>query len=67
MYYKILKKKKDLIWIVDIFIKNVCISVISNVLWNNIKKLNRINKNFVCFSVVPIPGEYKKYLLINKS
>ncbi|KAA6379523.1 MAG: hypothetical protein EZS28_024949 [Streblomastix strix] len=39
-------KKKDLIRVMDILIKNVSISVIDNVLFNSIEKLYRINKDF---------------------
>ncbi|KAA6380047.1 MAG: hypothetical protein EZS28_024426 [Streblomastix strix] len=42
-------KKKDLIRVMDVLVKNVSVSVkvIDNVLWNSIEKLYRINKDFV--------------------
>ncbi|KAA6379334.1 MAG: hypothetical protein EZS28_025140 [Streblomastix strix] len=43
-------KKKDLIRILDVLIKNVSISNIDNVLWNNIEKLYRVNKDYVRLS-----------------
>ncbi|KAA6356013.1 MAG: hypothetical protein EZS28_048460 [Streblomastix strix] len=43
-------KKKDLMRIMDVQIKNVCISVIDNVLFNSIEKLYRVNKDFVRLS-----------------
>ncbi|KAA6369059.1 MAG: hypothetical protein EZS28_035414 [Streblomastix strix] len=46
-------KKKDLIRVMDVLIKNVSISVIDNVLWNSIEKLYRINKDFVRLSDAP--------------
>ncbi|KAA6400447.1 MAG: hypothetical protein EZS28_004023 [Streblomastix strix] len=48
-----LYKKKDLIRVMDVLIKNVCISVIDNVLFNSIEKLYRINKDFVRLSDAP--------------
>ncbi|KAA6401562.1 MAG: hypothetical protein EZS28_002903 [Streblomastix strix] len=47
-------KKKDLIRVMDVLIKNVSISVIDNVLFNSIEKLYRINKDFVRLSDAPI-------------
>ncbi|KAA6380241.1 MAG: hypothetical protein EZS28_024230 [Streblomastix strix] len=46
-------KKKDLIRVMDVLIKNVSISVIDNVLFNSIEKLYRINKDFVRLSDAP--------------
>ncbi|KAA6395765.1 MAG: hypothetical protein EZS28_008711 [Streblomastix strix] len=46
-------KKKDLIRVMDVPIKNVSISVIDNVLYNSIEKLYRVNKDFVRLSDVP--------------
>ncbi|KAA6357101.1 MAG: hypothetical protein EZS28_047372, partial [Streblomastix strix] len=43
-------KKKDLIRILDVLIKNVSISNIDNVLWNSIEKLYRVNKDYVRLS-----------------
>ncbi|KAA6388790.1 MAG: hypothetical protein EZS28_015683 [Streblomastix strix] len=46
-------KKKDLVRVMDVLIKNVSISVIDNVLWNSVEKLYRINKDFVRLSDKP--------------
>ncbi|KAA6358884.1 MAG: hypothetical protein EZS28_045590 [Streblomastix strix] len=46
-------KKKDLIRVMDVLIKNVSLSVIDNVHYNSIEKLNRVNKDFVRLSDVP--------------
>jgi hypothetical protein len=46
-------KKKDLIRVMDVLIKNISVSVIDNVLWNSIEKLYRINKDFVRLSDAP--------------
>ncbi|KAA6393160.1 MAG: hypothetical protein EZS28_011315 [Streblomastix strix] len=46
-------KKKDLVRVMDILIKNVSISVIDNVLLNSVEKLYRINKDFVRLSDKP--------------
>ncbi|KAA6377711.1 MAG: hypothetical protein EZS28_026763 [Streblomastix strix] len=46
-------KKKDLIRVMDVLIKNVSKSVIDNVLFNSIEKLYRINKDFVRLSDAP--------------
>ncbi|KAA6404087.1 MAG: hypothetical protein EZS28_000389 [Streblomastix strix] len=46
-------KKKDLIRVMDVLIKNVSISVIDNVLFNSIEKLYRISKDFVRLSDAP--------------
>ncbi|KAA6362857.1 MAG: hypothetical protein EZS28_041616 [Streblomastix strix] len=46
-------KKKDLIRVMDVLIKNVSISVIDNVLYNSIEKLYRVNKDFVRLSDAP--------------
>ncbi|KAA6353809.1 MAG: hypothetical protein EZS28_050664 [Streblomastix strix] len=40
-------KKKDLVRVIDVLIKNVSISVIDNVLWNSVEKQFRVNKDFV--------------------
>ncbi|KAA6391657.1 MAG: hypothetical protein EZS28_012815 [Streblomastix strix] len=47
-------KKKDLVRVMDVLIKNVNISVIDNVLWNSVEKLYRMNKDFVRLSDKPI-------------
>jgi hypothetical protein len=36
-------KKKDLVRVMDVLIKNVSIRVIDNVLWNSVEKLYRVN------------------------
>ncbi|KAA6359927.1 MAG: hypothetical protein EZS28_044546 [Streblomastix strix] len=46
-------KRKDLIRVMDVLIKNVSISVIDNVLFNSIEKLYRINKDFVRLTDAP--------------
>ncbi|KAA6384590.1 MAG: hypothetical protein EZS28_019880, partial [Streblomastix strix] len=46
-------KKKDLVRVMDVLIKNVSISVIDNMLWNSVEKLYRINKDFVRLSDKP--------------
>ncbi|KAA6380911.1 MAG: hypothetical protein EZS28_023559 [Streblomastix strix] len=46
-------KKKDLIRVIEVLIKNVSISVIDNVLFNSIEKLYRISKDFVRLSDAP--------------
>ncbi|KAA6396759.1 MAG: hypothetical protein EZS28_007712 [Streblomastix strix] len=46
-------KKKDLVRVMDVLIKNVSISVIDNVLWNSVEKLYRFNKDFVRLSDKP--------------
>ncbi|KAA6379963.1 MAG: hypothetical protein EZS28_024510 [Streblomastix strix] len=43
-------KKKEIIRVDDVLIKNVSISNIDNVLWNSIEKLYRVNKDFVRLS-----------------
>ncbi|KAA6362253.1 MAG: hypothetical protein EZS28_042220 [Streblomastix strix] len=43
-------KKKEIVRIDDVLIKNVSISNIDNVLWNSIEKLYRVNKDFVRLS-----------------
>ncbi|KAA6378794.1 MAG: hypothetical protein EZS28_025679 [Streblomastix strix] len=43
-------KKKEIVRVDDVLIKNVSISNIDNVLWNSIEKLYRINKDFVRLS-----------------
>ncbi|KAA6354591.1 MAG: hypothetical protein EZS28_049882 [Streblomastix strix] len=49
-------KKKDLVRVMDVLIKNVSISVLDNVLWNSVEKLYRVNKDFVRLSDKP-PSE----------
>ncbi|KAA6340969.1 MAG: hypothetical protein EZS28_052495, partial [Streblomastix strix] len=55
-------KKKDIVRIKDVLIKNVSISVIDNVLWNSVEKLYRINKDFVRLADKPVseidPNEF---------
>ncbi|KAA6377471.1 MAG: hypothetical protein EZS28_027001 [Streblomastix strix] len=43
-------KKKEIVRIMDVLIKNVSISNIDNVLWNSLEKLYRVNKDFVRLS-----------------
>ncbi|KAA6361317.1 MAG: hypothetical protein EZS28_043156 [Streblomastix strix] len=43
-------KKKEIVRVDDVLIKNVSISNIDNVLWNSIEKLFRVNKDFVRLS-----------------
>ncbi|KAA6393244.1 MAG: hypothetical protein EZS28_011230 [Streblomastix strix] len=43
-------KKKEIVRVDEVLIKNVSISNIDNVLWNSIEKLFRINKDFVRLS-----------------
>ncbi|KAA6367034.1 MAG: hypothetical protein EZS28_037438, partial [Streblomastix strix] len=43
-------KKKEIVRVDDVLIKNVSISNIDNVLWNSIEKLYRVNKDFVKLS-----------------
>ncbi|KAA6364483.1 MAG: hypothetical protein EZS28_039990 [Streblomastix strix] len=43
-------KKKEIVRVDDILIKNVSISNIDNVLWNSIEKLYHLNKDFVRLS-----------------
>ncbi|KAA6364881.1 MAG: hypothetical protein EZS28_039592 [Streblomastix strix] len=40
-------KKKDLVRVMDVLIKNLSINIIDNVLWNSVEKLYRVNKDFV--------------------
>ncbi|KAA6338890.1 MAG: hypothetical protein EZS28_052660 [Streblomastix strix] len=47
-------KKKDLVRVMDVLIKNVSIRVIDNVLWNSVEKLYRIIKDFVRLSDKPV-------------
>ncbi|KAA6358974.1 MAG: hypothetical protein EZS28_045498 [Streblomastix strix] len=47
-------KKKDLVRVMDVLIKNVCISVYDNVLWNSVEKLYRVNKDLVRLSDKPV-------------
>ncbi|KAA6386752.1 MAG: hypothetical protein EZS28_017724 [Streblomastix strix] len=46
-------KKKDLVRVMDVLIKNVSISVLDNTLWNSVEKLYRINKDLVRLSDKP--------------
>ncbi|KAA6374095.1 MAG: hypothetical protein EZS28_030379 [Streblomastix strix] len=46
-------KKKDLVRVMDVQIKNVSISVLDNVLFNSVEKLYRINKDYVRLSDKP--------------
>ncbi|KAA6331801.1 MAG: hypothetical protein EZS28_053348 [Streblomastix strix] len=46
-------KKKDLVRVMDVLIKNVSITVLDNVLWNSVEKLYRVNKDFVRLSDKP--------------
>ncbi|KAA6358413.1 MAG: hypothetical protein EZS28_046060 [Streblomastix strix] len=46
-------KKKDLIRVMDILIKNVSVKVLDNVLFNSIEKLYRVNCDFVRLSDAP--------------
>ncbi|KAA6376774.1 MAG: hypothetical protein EZS28_027698 [Streblomastix strix] len=46
-------KKKDLIRVMDILIKNVSVKVLDNVLYNSIEKLYRVNCDFVRLSDAP--------------
>ncbi|KAA6393519.1 MAG: hypothetical protein EZS28_010955 [Streblomastix strix] len=43
-------KKKEIVRVDDVLIKNVSISNLDNVLWNSIEKLYRVNKDFVRLS-----------------
>ncbi|KAA6368675.1 MAG: hypothetical protein EZS28_035797 [Streblomastix strix] len=43
-------KKKEIVRVDDVLIKNVSISNIDNVLWNSIEKLYRVNKDFIRLS-----------------
>ncbi|KAA6387471.1 MAG: hypothetical protein EZS28_017008 [Streblomastix strix] len=44
------QKKKEIVRVDDVLIKNVSILNIDNMLWNNIEKLYRVNKDFVRLS-----------------
>ncbi|KAA6360469.1 MAG: hypothetical protein EZS28_044004 [Streblomastix strix] len=46
-------KKKDLIRVQDILIKNVSVKVLDNVLFNSIEKLYRVNNDFIRLSDAP--------------
>ncbi|KAA6400890.1 MAG: hypothetical protein EZS28_003583 [Streblomastix strix] len=46
-------KKKDLIRMMEILIKNVSVKVLDNVLYNSIEKLYRVNCDFVRLSDAP--------------
>ncbi|KAA6387523.1 MAG: hypothetical protein EZS28_016952 [Streblomastix strix] len=46
-------KKKEIVRVIDVLIKNVSINTQDNVLWNNVEKLYRINKDLVRLSGVP--------------
>ncbi|KAA6387992.1 MAG: hypothetical protein EZS28_016480 [Streblomastix strix] len=43
-------KKKEIVRVDDVLIKNVSISNLDNVLWNSIEKQYRVNKDFVRLS-----------------
>ncbi|KAA6383106.1 MAG: hypothetical protein EZS28_021365 [Streblomastix strix] len=49
LYFKKYKKKK-IVGVYDVLIKNVSISNIDNILWNNLEKLQRVKKDFVRLS-----------------
>ncbi|KAA6381469.1 MAG: hypothetical protein EZS28_023005 [Streblomastix strix] len=46
-------KKKEIVRVIDVLIKNVSINTQDNVLWNSVEKLYRINKDLVRLSDVP--------------
>ncbi|KAA6374306.1 MAG: hypothetical protein EZS28_030167 [Streblomastix strix] len=46
-------KKKEIVRVIDVLIKNVSINTQDNVLWNSVEKLFRINKDLVRLSDVP--------------
>ncbi|KAA6356801.1 MAG: hypothetical protein EZS28_047672 [Streblomastix strix] len=46
-------KKKEIVRVMDVLIKNVSINTQDNVLWNSVEKLYRINKDLVRLSDVP--------------
>ncbi|KAA6390677.1 MAG: hypothetical protein EZS28_013797 [Streblomastix strix] len=46
-------KKKEIVRVIDILIKNVSINTQDNILWNSVEKLYRINKDLVRLSDVP--------------
>ncbi|KAA6394094.1 MAG: hypothetical protein EZS28_010376 [Streblomastix strix] len=46
-------KKKEIVRVIDVLIKNVSINTQDNVLWNSVEKLYRINKDLVKLSEVP--------------
>ncbi|KAA6402061.1 MAG: hypothetical protein EZS28_002409 [Streblomastix strix] len=46
-------KKKEIVRVIDVQIKNVSINTQDNVLWNSVEKLYRINKDLVRLSEVP--------------
>ncbi|KAA6371185.1 MAG: hypothetical protein EZS28_033289 [Streblomastix strix] len=45
-------KKKEIVRVIDVLIKNVSINTQDNVLWNSVEKLYRINKDLVRLSDV---------------
>ncbi|KAA6383245.1 MAG: hypothetical protein EZS28_021227 [Streblomastix strix] len=45
-------KKKEIVRVIDVLIKNVSINTQDNVLWNSVEKLYRINKDLVRLSEV---------------
>ncbi|KAA6401250.1 MAG: hypothetical protein EZS28_003232 [Streblomastix strix] len=47
-------KKKDLVRVMEVLIKNISISVIDNMLWNSVEKLYRTSKDFVRLSDKPL-------------
>ncbi|KAA6376845.1 MAG: hypothetical protein EZS28_027629 [Streblomastix strix] len=46
-------KKKEIVRVIDVLIKNVSINTQDDVLWNSVEKLYRINKDLVRLSEVP--------------
>ncbi|KAA6401063.1 MAG: hypothetical protein EZS28_003418 [Streblomastix strix] len=46
-------KKKEIVRVIDVQIKNVSINTQDNVLWNSVEKLYRINNDLVRLSQVP--------------
>ncbi|KAA6372345.1 MAG: hypothetical protein EZS28_032129 [Streblomastix strix] len=55
-------KKKEIVRVIDVLIKNVSINTQDNVLWNSVEKQYRINKDLVRLSDVPVidiePNEF---------
>ncbi|KAA6386555.1 MAG: hypothetical protein EZS28_017917 [Streblomastix strix] len=60
-------KKKDLVRVMDVLIKNVSISVIDNVLWNSVEKLYRVNKDFDIYQISLHQSQYMKSKDVNLS
>ncbi|KAA6353877.1 MAG: hypothetical protein EZS28_050596 [Streblomastix strix] len=46
-------KKKEIIRVIDVLIKNVSINTQDNVLWNSVEKLYRINKDLIRLNEIP--------------